>query len=93
MNEKQQVIFNLDLLRRYLENFDPEFFCNAINHEAFVEDLKKAVGMLEEQEAVVRCKDCVIRDKRTKVCPTLQFSTPDTFFCGFGDRKDGETDG
>lgn len=46
MNEKQQVIFNLDLLRRYLENFDPGFFCNAINHKAFVDDLKKAGEML-----------------------------------------------
>lgn len=70
--------------------------------QAEIERLEKENGTLklavqsmpnwldEKRPEVVRCKDCTIRDKRTKVCPTLQFSVPDTFFCGFGERKDGD---
>lgn len=47
MSDRKELVFKLDILRRYLENFDPNFFVNAVNHEAFAEDLGRAVEMLK----------------------------------------------
>lgn len=48
---------------------------------------------------VVRCKDCVHRDPEDKKCDCgslarqgCPFPVDDNYFCGYGERKDGEAD-
>lgn len=48
---------------------------------------------------IVRCKDCVHRDPEDKKCDCgsnarqgCPFPVDDNYFCGYGERRDGEHD-
>lgn len=62
-----------------------------------IENLARIVNdlgaKLKERPEVVRCKDCAMRGTYYNFCPMLRESVKDDFFCGWGKRKDGESNG
>ena len=58
-----------------------------------IELLKDALALLKEQEAVVRCKDCVRKEKiegteNIIYCPHVRMRTSVDWFCADGERKE-----
>lgn len=47
MSDIKEVVFKLDVLKRYLENFDPEFFANAVQHETLARYIGEAIDLLK----------------------------------------------
>lgn len=46
-------------------------------------------GYAARDKEIVRCGECKIKDE----CMEYEISKNDDFYCGYGERKDGETDG
>ena len=47
MDKNELIVFRLDLLERYLRNYETEFFRDAVNHTAFADDLASAKKLIE----------------------------------------------
>lgn len=67
----------------YMTRFGRRF--NNMLRDAFIDGFKKGVALSKP----ILCKDCKIKSE----CMEYEITKNDDFFCGYGERKDGETDG
>lgn len=50
MPDREKVLNDLDVLKRYLINYSPAFFEQAVNKQVFSDSLTDAIALLKEQE-------------------------------------------
>ena len=48
--DKNRMIKVLDTLSRFLINYDPDFFTNAVNKKAYADDLKEIADYIKGSE-------------------------------------------
>ncbi len=81
------TVDDIDKVRAVVVDEHKSKFC-----KQFYEDYEDA------QPEIIRCKDCKHRDPEDHKCDCghdilWQLPRPDDWFCGDGERKDGDTDG
>lgn len=58
------------------------------DEKEWAENKRDALFLLKEQEAVVRCKDCIYLNVDTGICIVgIPHGHKDTFYCSYGRRR------
>lgn len=72
------MVLKLGFLSSYLRNYDPKFFTEAVNHEAFANDLDEAAVMIRDM--------MVSGGPEGRAKPTIPFTRRATHWCSICDN-------